>query len=79
MPGNKPAKQRYFITVGISLLLIETVGCFGFVMFLLGDSFNTLYIFSGLAALGIFLHMPKLTEYLAICAALNLKSDSQPQ
>jgi hypothetical protein len=39
-------------------------------MFILGDGFNTLYIFSVLAVLGIYLHMPKINEYLAIKAAL---------
>jgi preprotein translocase subunit Sss1 len=71
MPGNKPAKQRYLLTVVVTLSLIETVGVFGFVMYLLGDDFNTLTIFSVLAALGIFLHKPNLDEYLAISEALN--------
>ncbi len=79
MPGDKPAKQRYFFTVAISLLLIETVGGFGFLMYMLGDNLNTLYIFSGLAALGIFLHMPKFNEYLAICESLHIKNSNQPQ
>ena len=74
MPGDKPARQRYFFTVSITLVLIETVGSFGFLMFILGDGFNTLYIFSILAGLGIFLHMPKLPEYLAICQALSVKT-----
>ena len=79
MPGSKPAKKRYFVTVAISLFLIESVGGFGFLMYMLGDNFNTLYIFSGLAALGIFLYMPKFNEYLAICEALEIKNSSQAQ
>lgn len=71
MPGDKPARQRYLLTVVITMALIETVGIFGFLMFVLGDDFNTLYIFSVLAALGIFLHKPDLDEYLAISQALN--------
>lgn len=73
LPGNKSAGQRYLLTIAITLSLIETVGTFGFLMFILGDDFNTLYIFSLLATLGIFLHKPKLNEYLAISEALNLK------
>lgn len=72
MPGDKPARQRYLLTVAVTLSLIETVGAFGFLMFILGDDFNTLYIFSVLAALGIFLHKPKLVEYLAISEALSM-------
>jgi hypothetical protein len=75
MPGEKSASRRYFFTVSVSLLLIEMVGGFGFFMFIVGDDFNTLYIFSVLAALGIYLHMPKITEYLAIKAALAEKTD----
>jgi len=44
-PGIE-AKNRYLVTVIVSMSLIEAVGFFGFVMFILGDNFNTLYIFS---------------------------------
>ncbi len=71
MPGEKSASQRYFLTVTVTVSLIETVGTFGFLMFILGDDFNTLYIFTALGALGIFLHKPNLDEYLAISEALN--------
>ncbi len=71
MPGETPPKRRYFLTVTITLSLVEMVGVFGFLMFMLGDDFNTLYIFSLLALLGIFLHKPNLDEYLAISEALN--------
>ncbi|MGZ5000399.1 MAG: hypothetical protein ACXV7F_08865 [Methylomonas sp.] len=71
MPGGKSSRQRYFMTVTATLSLIELVGIFGFLMFILGDDFNTLYIFSILGALGIFLHKPDLGEYLAIDEALR--------
>ena len=74
MPGDKPAKQRYFVTTTVALLLIETVAVFGFVMFILGDDFNTLYIFSVLGALGLFLHRPKIEELAAIDYALSAKN-----
>jgi len=51
--------------------LIESVGIFGFVMFILGDNFNTLYIFSGLSALGMFLYRPQMDEYARIIEALT--------
>jgi preprotein translocase subunit Sss1 len=69
------AKKRYLVTVIVSMLLIESVGIFGFVMFILGDSFNTLYIFSGLSALGMFLYRPKLDEYVKIVEALTLQKN----
>jgi hypothetical protein len=71
MPGPKTAKQRYLSTIIVTQLLIELVSSFGFVMFILGDGFNTLYIFSVMGVLGIFLHKPNPREYFAIAAALS--------
>lgn len=70
MPGDNPAKSRYLVTVIVSMSLIEIVGIFGFVMFILGDGFNTLYIFTGLSALGLFLYRPKPDEYVEIIEAM---------
>lgn len=67
------AKKRYLVTIIVSMSLIESVGVFGFVMFILGDGFNTLYIFSGLSALGIFLYRPKMDEYARIVEALTVQ------
>ena len=74
MPGDRSARERYLLTVTVTQSLIEMVGAFGFLMFILGDGFNTLYIFSALGALGIFLHKPKLNEYIAIKEALSIKN-----
>lgn len=74
MPGDKPALKRYFVTVIVSQAMMETVGVLGFVMFILGDAFNTLYIFSGMAILGFFLQRPKLDEYHSIVEALENQS-----
>ena len=76
MPYSKAApisvaKKRYLVTVIVSMSLIESVGIFGFVMFILGDNFNTLFIFSGLSALGMFLYRPKLDEFAGIVEALT--------
>ena len=68
------AKKRYLVTVIVSMSLIESVGIFGFVMFILGDNFNTLYIFSGLSALGVFLYRPKMDEYARIIEALTAQN-----
>ena len=70
MPGSQLlAKNRYGLTVIVSMSLIEVVGVFGLIMFIYGDDFNTLYIFTGLSALGLFLYRPKLDEYAEIIAA----------
>jgi Na+/phosphate symporter len=66
MPGDSPAKNRYLITTIVTLTSIEIVGVFGFIMFILGDGYNTLYIFTVLGALGVFLHRPREQEYIEI-------------
>ena len=70
-PRRLEAKKRYLVTIIVSMSLIESVGIFGFVMFILGDNFNTLFIFSGISALGLFLYRPKVNEYAAIVEALT--------
>lgn len=74
MPGDEFAARRYLWTIVVSLSMIESVGGFGLLMFVLGDGVNTLYIFGMLAALGLYLHMPRPGEYAAIQAALTLKT-----
>ncbi len=64
------AKGRYLVTVIISMALVEVVGAFGLVMYVFGDGFNTLYIFTGLSALGLFLYRPKADEYSEIIDAI---------
>ncbi len=71
MPGNNPAKNRYLMTTIITLSCIEVVGMFGFVMFMLGDDVNSLYIFSTLGLLGLFLHRPREQELRQIIEALE--------
>jgi hypothetical protein len=65
------AKNRYLLTVIVSMALVESIGVFGFVMFILGDNFNTLYIFTGLSVLGLYLYRPKANEYAKIIEALT--------
>ena len=69
--GRVVAKKRYFFTTMVSMLLIESVGLFGFLMFIWGDTANTLYIFISLSSLGMYLYRPKLTEYNSIINALT--------
>lgn len=71
MPGTNSAKNRYLMTIIVTMSLIEIVGLFGLVMFVLGDELNTLYIFSALGALGVFIHRPRLEEYNQIIVALS--------
>ena len=65
------ARARYTLTVIISQSIMVLIGGFGAIMFLLGDSVNTLYILTSVAALGVFLYRPKITEYQNIIDALT--------
>ncbi len=76
---RKVAQKRYQLTVIVSMLLIMSVGAYGILMFMWGDKQNTLFIFSGLSALGLFLYRPKLPEYEALNQALHNKSDDQKE
>ncbi len=71
MPGDKSAKSRYLFTIITTLTLISIVGLFGLAMFVLGDGYNTLYIFSMLGILGVFLHKPNQQEYQHIIDVLK--------
>jgi hypothetical protein len=71
MPGDNTAKKRYLFTIIVSMSLMESVGVLGFIMFLLGDDYNTLYIFIGLSTLGLFLYRPKPNEYVRIIQAVD--------
>jgi len=68
------AKKRYLVTVIVSMALMESIGAFGFVLFMLGDGNNNLIIFTGLSVLGLFLYRPKLEEYSHIVELLANKT-----
>ena len=65
------AKLRYLLTNSVSAALLESMGIYGLVMYILGDPINTLYILTGLAALGVYLYRPKQDEYQHIVDALS--------
>ena len=69
-PYQQSAKRRYLITIIVSMSLIQSPGIYGFVMFVLGDSINTLTIFILMSVLGFYLYRPKLDEYERIVDAL---------
>jgi len=65
-PSDKSAKSRYLMTIIVTMLIAEGIGLFGLVMYFLGDATNTLYIFSILSALAMYLHRPNIEEYRLI-------------
>jgi hypothetical protein len=72
-PTGKEARNRYLVTVLVSMVIMASLGFFGLFMFKVGDHFNTLYIFTGLSALGLILYRPKMSEYTQITDALAAK------
>jgi len=76
MPGDKSAKSRYLLTVIVSMTLIESIGAYGLIMYLLGDGYNTLHIFIIVSALGMYLYRPKVSEYESIVEALAERSET---
>jgi hypothetical protein len=76
MPGPAPAKRRYLTPVIVSAVLVANIGVLGIILFRLGDGDNTLYIFTGLAALGFVLYRPKPSEYLSIVNACARQDDA---
>ncbi|MEQ1637527.1 MAG: hypothetical protein ABL903_12625 [Methylococcales bacterium] len=70
MPTATPAKSRYCLTVLVSLVLCESIGFYGLLLFCLGDEVNSLFIFTGISALGLYLYRPKLAEYRSVVEAL---------
>lgn len=53
---------KYTVAMIISCALSETVGIFGLVLFLLGDSFQNLYLFISVSAIALIYFRPKKEE-----------------
>ncbi len=70
--SNKPSfLAQYRKAMVVSLALSESIGIYGFVLFLLGDGFRTLYIFIGISALAMFFYRPKREELEALAIAMQ--------
>ncbi len=57
-----PFIAKYTTAVIASLALSESIGIYGFVLFLLGGGFKTLYTFIGISALAMVFYRPKREE-----------------
>lgn len=71
MRREKTPKFRYMLTIIVSMLVAESIGIYGFAMYVLGDGYNTLYIFVMLSALAMFLYKPNLQEYKMLVESLE--------
>ena len=53
---------KYIVAMIISLVLCESVGIYGLVLFFLGGSFQAMYTFMIISAVGMFYYRPKRDE-----------------
>ena len=70
---------KYTIAMLLSLAFSEMIGIFGLVLFFLGDSFQTLYIFIGISALGMFHYRPRRGEIDKILTAVQPRGAIVPE
>ena len=71
-PSNQSsALAKYTTAVIISLALCESIGIYGLLLFFLGDTFQTLYVFIGIAALGMIFYRPKKEELETLAMAMR--------
>jgi F0F1-type ATP synthase membrane subunit c/vacuolar-type H+-ATPase subunit K len=61
-----PELAKYFIAVLVTNALSESIGIFGFVLFLLGDTYETLYLFMAISTVAMIYHRPKKDELLGL-------------
>ena len=67
--NQPPFVSLYTAIVIVSLALSESIGIYGLVLFLLGDSFQTLYTFIGVSALAMVFYLPKREELEKVATA----------
>lgn len=71
---KKTVKARYLLTTTMMMIIAESIAIYGFAMFVLGDNYNTLYIFTMISALAMFLHRPNPLEYKTLCEQAPTKN-----
>jgi len=64
-----PCIAKYATTVIVSLALSESIGVYGFVLFLFEGGFKTLYTFIGISALAMVFYRPKREEVERLATA----------
>jgi len=78
MTSQPTPLARYSIAMIVSLALSESIGIYGFVLFVLGDSFQTLHIFIGISAIAMVYYRPKREEFETLTTATQMETTSAP-
>jgi hypothetical protein len=71
-----PYVAKYIAAVIVSLAMSESIGIYGFVLFLLGDSFQTLYTFIAVSALAMVFYRPRREELDKLAMAYKKRDGS---
>jgi hypothetical protein len=74
--NTAPFVGKYTTFVIVSLALSESIGIYGFVLFLLGDSFQTLYTFIAVSALAMIFYRPKRKELEKLAMTYRKRDES---
>jgi hypothetical protein len=69
---------HYMAVIIVSLALCESIGIYGLVLFLLGDSFRTLHVFIGISALAMYFYRPKRQEFETMALAMQTQETPPP-
>jgi hypothetical protein len=77
--SNQPSPPaKYTVAMLVSLALSESIGIFGFLLFLFGDNFQVLYTFIAVSALAMFFYRPKREELETLAISMRTKQASAP-
>lgn len=71
---SHPILQKYTTTMMISLALSESIGIFGFVLFLLGKDALDLYVLIAISAAAMFIYRPKKDELVSLAQEEQMKA-----
>jgi hypothetical protein len=77
--NQPPFVGHYCAAVIISLAFSESIGIYGFVLFMFGGEFTTLYIFMAVSALAMVFYRPKREELEKLAMAYNKQPGASPE
>jgi hypothetical protein len=78
--SNQPSfVAKYTTAMMVSLALSESIGIYGFVLFLLGDDLQTPFIFNGIAATAMYFYRPKREELETLAIAMQTEEELEPE
>ncbi len=78
-PSDQSAVAGKYVTAMlVSLALSESIGIYGFILFMLGGDLGTVLIFNGIAAMAMFIYRPKREELETLFIAMQTKEVPAP-